>query len=363
MPGFFFTRTLFSEIIFFKVPLVSERAIIMIYFRMDLSVFKKMLDEQIISEWEFEKISAQKNKPLSVHWDLRTLLYLGITLLTTGVGILIYTNINTIGHQAMLLVIAAVCVICYGYCFKHSNGYNPEKIKSPNIWFDYILLLGCLLLLIFIGYIQFEYKIFGSRWGLALFIPMLALFITAYYFDHLGVLSLAITNFAAWAGISITPIKILKQNDFNNKHIIYTGLTLGIILVAVSLMVQYKNIKAHFAFTYKNFGAHILFISLLALIFSFQNTYLFWFIVLAVISFLFFKNALRENSFYFLVIILLYAYIGLSYVVIKLLSMPGFNMMLVYLGIIYFIMSGIGLIRVFIYYNKILKRNAGLSRN
>ena len=327
---------------------------------MDILLFARLFHEGLINEQEFNSIELQKDKPLSVHWDLRTLLYLGIVLLTTAVGILIYKNIDTIGHEAMLIIIAALCLMCFGYCIKYSKGYNNKKIESPNIWFDYVLLLGCLLLLTFIGYIQFEYNVFGNRWGLAVFIPMVVLFIAAYYFDHLGVLSLAITNLAAWAGVSITPMKILKENDFNNTHIIYTGLVLGVILVATSFMIQYKNIKAHFAFTYKNFGTHILFISLLALMFYFENIYLLWFIALSGLSFLYFKNAVKESSFYFLVITLLYAYIGLSYVVIELLSRSDLDMGAVYLGFIYFIVSGIGLIRLFIHYNKILKKNAGL---
>jgi len=328
---------------------------------MDIPLFAKLYLEELIHEQEFNNIVSLKDKPVSVHWDLRTLLYLGIVLLTTAVGILIYKNIDNIGHGVMLIIIAAVCATCFGYCIKNSKGYSNKKIESPNIWFDYVLLLGCLLLLTFTGYIQYEYNVFGDRWGLALFIPMVFLFVAAYYFDHLGVLSLAITNLAAWAGISVTPLKILKANDFNNTQIIYAGLFTGAILVAVSFLSEHKNIKAHFAFTYKNFGAHILFVSLLALMFYFESIYLVYFIVLAAVSFLFFRNAVKEHSFYFLVITLLYAYIGLSYVVIRLLLMTGFDMGPIYLGIIYFIISGIGLIWLFIHYNKILKKNEGIQ--
>ncbi|MEO6455488.1 MAG: DUF2157 domain-containing protein [Ginsengibacter sp.] len=328
---------------------------------MDLSVFKELLIGQLISEEEFKNIELQKEKPLSVHWDLRTLLYLGIVLLTTALGIIIYKNIDTIGHQAILIIIAIACITCFGYCIKNSKGYSNRKIDSPNIWFDYVLLTGCLLLLTFVGYIQFEYNVFGNRWGLATFIPMIILFIAAYYFDHLGVLSLAIINLAAWAGISVTPLRILKENDFNDTNIIYTGLILGAMLVAISFVIQLRNIKAHFAFTYKNFGAHILFISLLACMFYFENIYLVWFIVLAGVNFLFFKNAVKESSFYFLVITLLYTYIALSYVVVQLVLISGFDMLPIYFVIIYFIVSGIALIRFFIHYNKILKRNAGLQ--
>ena len=330
---------------------------------MDVSLFTKLHYEELISDEEFNNIVLQKNKPVSVHWDLRTLLYLGIVLVTTAAGILIYKNIDTIGHEAMLIIIALICVICFGYCIKNSRKYNNKKIESPNIWFDYVLLLWCLLLLTFTGYIQYEYNVFGNQWGLALFIPMVFLFTAAYYFDHLGVLSLAITNLAAWAGISVTPLKILRENDFHNTHVMYAGLATGAMLMAVSLMSQYKNIKAHFAFTYRNFGTHILFISLLALMFYFESWYPVWFIMLASVSFWFFKSALKEGSFYFLVVTLLYAYIGLSYVVIELLLMTGLDMGPVYLGIIYFIVSGIGLIRIFIRYNKIVKKNERLQQN
>lgn len=324
---------------------------------MDVKLFEKLFQQQLISETELEKITLQQQAPVSVHWDVRTLLYLGIVLLTTGLGIVVYKNIDTIGHDIMIIVIAIACLGCFAYCLKKSKGYSNKKIESPNIWFDYVLLLGCLLLLTFVAYIQYQYNVFGNRLGMATFIPMVILFVTAYYFDHLGVLSLAITNLAAWAGISATPLQVLENNDFNNDQIIYTGLVLGLGLVAISFLSKNRNIKEHFAFTYKNFGIHLLFISCLAAMFYFENIYLVWFAVLAGICFFFFKNALKENSFYFLVITLLYAYIGLSYVVIELLFLAGDGIGAVYLGLIYFIASGIGLIRLFIHYNKILKKN------
>ena len=327
---------------------------------MDIRIFKKLLIERLITHDEFEKIQLHEQEPVSVHWDLRILLYLGIVLLTTSLGILVYKNIDTIGHDVIVIVIALLCTACFWYSFKNANGYSNKKITSPNTWFDYILLMGCLLLLTFVGYLQFEYEIFGNRWSLATFIPMVLLFIAAYYFDHLGVLSLAIVNLAAWVGISVTPLQMLKENDFSNARLIYSGIVLGTLLVAVSFASVYKNIKAHFYFTFKNFGCHILLISLLAAMFYFENYYLLWFLLLSAACFLFFKSALKENSFYFLVITILYAYIELSYVVIQLLFSEHSGDISIYSAIIYFILSGIGLIWLLIHYNKILKANAGI---
>lgn len=266
-----------------------------------------LLQKGFITQAKRENI--QREQPLSVHWDLRSLLYLGVLLATTAIGILIYKNIDTIGHDVLLVVIAILVVASFAYCFKKSNGYQHTKVKVQAIWPDYILLAGCLLLLTLVGYAQFQYDLFGSRWGLALFIPMVVLFISAYYFDHLGVLSLAITNLAAWAGIAITPSAVLQQNDFYEERVMFTGLILGVLLLALSVLSQFKNIKSHFASTYKNFGIHLFFIFLLAILFYYDRLYLLTFSGLTTASFFLFKNSIRENSFYFLVVTLFYFYI------------------------------------------------------
>ena len=302
-----------------------------------------LLKEECITQSEREKIAVER--PISVHWDLRLLLYLGVLLSTTAVGILVYKNINTIGHDAMLIILTVLVVSCFAYCFKTHNGYQHTKINATNIWSDYILLVGCLLLLTLVGYAQFQYQLFGSRWGLALFIPMVLLFVAAYYFDHLGVLSLAITNLAAWAGIAITPSTILQQNDFSEERIMFTGLALGSFLIVLSVLSNYQKIKAHFSFTYKNFGIHLFLISMLTILFYYDNFYLLNFLMLSLASFLLYKNAISEGSTYFLVVTLLYFYIGLSYVVVRLLSFDSTAG--IYGIILYFIFSGIGFIVVF----------------
>ncbi|MEO6135308.1 MAG: DUF2157 domain-containing protein [Ginsengibacter sp.] len=310
---------------------------------MKTALADELFQKELITQSELE--NSKVEKPLSVHWDLRSLLYLGILLLTTSIGILIYKNIDTIGHDVLLIIISVLTVACFIYCFKMANGYKHTKINSATIWPDYILLVGCLLLLTLVGYAQFQYNIFGTRWGLALFIPMVLVFLVAYYFDHLGVLSLAITNLAAWAGVAITPTTILRQKDFNEERIMFTGLVLGAFLIGLSMLSKTKNIKAHFSFTYRNFGIHLFFISLLAILFTYDGIYLLLLLALALVAFVFYKMAISEGSSYFLVVTLLYFYIGLSYAVVRLLSIDSTGG--IYGMLLYFIFSGIGLITIF----------------
>ena len=44
----------------------------------------------------------------SVHWELRVLLYAGILLLTTGLGLLIRKHFASVGHLALLAAIALI---------------------------------------------------------------------------------------------------------------------------------------------------------------------------------------------------------------------------------------------------------------
>lgn len=324
---------------------------------MDISLFNKLHAEEVISNASLEKIKASDGKQLfSLHWELKTILYLGVLLLSTGIGVLIYKNIDSIGHTVILLFIGLICAGSFFYCIKNKLSFSLQKTASPNVFFDYILLLACLTFISFTGYLQLQYNVFGNRYGLATFIPMLVLFFSAYYFDNIAILSIAITNLAAWAGIAVTPATILKENNFNSNPIIATGLTLGVVLIVGGIITKKRNGKAHFEFTYTNFGTHILFISCLAAMFNFHGIYLVWFLLLAAICFFFYQKAVKERSFYFLLLLSLYGYIGLSYVIIRLLFYTAnLDIGRFMLACVYFIASAISLIFFLIKMNKKLK--------
>ncbi len=326
---------------------------------MDISVFERLQKEELIDSDSLDAIKArEKDKPVSVHWDLRTLVYFSILLFTTGLGILLYKNIDTIGHATLVTLAGILAAVCLGYCFKVSPAYTPLQSASPNLWFDYILLLGCLLMLAFVGYLQYQYHVFGMQWGLATFIPMLFLFYCAYFFDHKGVLSMAITNLGAWMGIAVAPLKLARAFDSSNENIIVNGVILGGLLHVLSWLSGRFNIKAHFASVYANFGVHVLFISLIAAMFRFHEWYFIWFVVLGAVAAFRMLSAIANGSFYFLVCSVLYGYFGVSFVVVDLLfKMRNSGELVVYFMMMYFMGSAIGLVFLLIHFNRQLKKN------
>ncbi len=286
----------------------------------------------------------EKKKSFSLHREIKSMLYLGVLLLNIGLGWIIYENIDTIGHQAIITGIATLTIFCFWYSFKNRKPFSFEEIKNDSPFTDYILLLGCLTFLVLEGYLQYQYNIFGQRYGLATIIPTFIFFPAAYYFDHRGVLSLGITTFASWLGVTVSPIYLL-QYGFGQNNLIYAGLIFGILLCVAAYFTENKNLKKHFTFTYLNFAANVLFISSLSGLIVIKNYFVF-FLVIIILVVLFIKYAVDKQSFYFLTISMIYGYCALSYLVLQ---MEFFQSILI---LYYFIISSIMLIVFLIKFKK-----------
>ncbi len=329
---------------------------------MDTGLFELLHAEGQIDDAELAEIKLKSNGPVSVHWDLRTLLYLGILLLTSGLGIFIYKNLDAIGHVTIVAAVGILCAASFFYCFKHASPYSNYEVPSPNLWFDYVLLLGCLLLVTFVGYLQYQFHAFGTQWGLATFLPMLALFFCAYYFDNKGIQAMAVTNLAAWMGIAVQPQTVMFTQQFANDSTLWSGITLGVMLHIFSYVSAAMDIKAHFAFIYKNFGIHILLASLIVAMFKFDDFYFLWFLAVAAVAAFHFWDAMRRPAFYFFVVAALYSYIALSTVVVRVLTSGNRSSEgIIYLVLLYFIASAVGLTTFLIRYSKTFRQNDSIQ--
>ena len=278
-------------------------------------LLKTLLQKAIIDDEVANRIGQfEKDKPFSLHWELNSMLYFGVLLLNVGLGVLIYENIDSIGHIALITAIGAVSLGCFWYAYTHRAPFSSGETKSPTPYYDYILLLGCLTFLIMEGYWQYQYNIFGDRYGLVTFIPMVLFFSLAYFFDNRGVLALGITALAAWVGITVTPLELLKANDFNSETIVITSVGLGIVFIAVPFISERFRFKKHFSLTYLNFGVHLLLVACLAGMIALDREILYF--PLLCIGVVFFLWYARENaSFYFLTVSIIYGYIGITHVI------------------------------------------------
>lgn len=304
------------------------------------SLLETLTEKNIISAEQASQIKvSDSNQPFSIHWELRLLLYLGIMFLSTGLGVLIYKNIDTIGHNILISLIALVCLACFYYAIRHRKPFSWAELEESTNLDDFALLGGCLTFLTLEGYLQYQYNFFGTRYGLAAFLPAILFFFCAYYFDHRGVLSMAITALASWIGISITPLRLLKNNDFNSQDMVVTAILLGVFLIIIGWVSIQKEFKKHFSFTYFIFGGNLTFIAALSGLFAFDLKFIYG-IIIAVLSYLSITYARTKHSFLFLLMGVIYGYIAFTYVIFKILP----NDLDPFLYMLYFMISAAGVV-------------------
>ena len=314
----------------------------------DYALFRKLHQQGLICDDSAARLEQQERQPLfSVHWEVKTLLYIGIVLLTSGLGLLVYKNIDSIGHGVILALLGLLCAGCFAYCFKHKKPFSRAKTDTPDTFFDYVLLLGTLSLLIFLVYLQYQYNVFGHRYGLAAFIPMVLLFYIAYDFDHIAILNMAIVNFGLWLGITVTPQHLLDAGNFGSQSLILTYLSFGLCMLAVAWGTHHYVVKRHFAFTYQHYGVHIGFIALLAgYLYNYnEGGAILWMLGIALLSGAIIYDAYKFRKFYFFLLSVLYTYLAVSCLVVRLCINSAFDEGGIIMLFIYFIISGILLIR------------------
>jgi hypothetical protein len=274
---------------------------------------KELLEKGLITEDQYTKIEMiTSGKIVSVFYELRSLLYLGILLFTTGVGILIYKNIGEIGHLISVFVLMALTTGCIWYIFKNAPSYSNEAVKPPTPYFDYIVLLSALLFISIIGYLEFLFDIVEEKPGLITLTTSVFFFYAAYRFDHVGVLSLAITALASFWSISVSPQQWYSGNFFEADNLHITAIIFSIVVGAIASVLDRKGIKKHFTFTYLNFCSLIFFVASIAGLFMEDWWGIFLLLIYAGCAFAYYM-ARWKKSFLFLLYAFLAAYIGTTY--------------------------------------------------
>lgn len=320
----------------------------------ETEVFEILQTQGLLNDAEKQNVSVHlAERPFSIHWELKTILYLGVMLLSAGLGLLIYINIDTIGHQSIVGAIALACLGCFGYCVKNILPFSRLEVKNDHPFYDYVLLLGCLLFVTLEGYLQFQYNIFGEKYGLVTIIPAIVYLALAYRFDHRGILSMGITGLAAWLGIAVKPLDFFGQN-FTSEELIISALILGLVLSLVAYLSVKFDFKKHFSFTFLNFGAQLVFVTSLTAIFTFDFKFIFYLILAAACTGAYFY-AVAQKSFYFLLLAVVYGYVGLTFMIFNFLfSLGSFDDSIIILSLMYFMASCGGIVFFFMNHKKIL---------
>lgn len=285
---------------------------------------QKLHQKEFLNDNHLEEIANYQKKGIfSLRSELLLMIYFSIILFTSGIGIIIYNNIDSIGHLAILSANFILMLVCFYFSFKKAKGYANEEVLFENPLNDYLVLTGSLLACIFLGYINFQYQIFDDSYAYVSLISAILCFAVAYYFDSRIVLSMAITSLATFIGISITPKNLFQNEVYSNLELTYSGLILGMLLLVWMEYSLKHKIKAHFHFVFATFALHLLGVCIIAGLLS-EHWFVFIPILLGFIYY-FYRFSYRVFATSLFAFMLLYGYFGVNVLGGKILSFIDFG--------------------------------------
>jgi hypothetical protein len=204
---------------------------------------------------------------VTVRLEIRTALYAGVLLVTSGVGLFLKENHERIGPVAIGIAIAFVAAACLVWASRRSVPFTWGETASAHAAFDYVLLLGALLVAADLAYLEAQLKLLGGNWPWHFLVVAVFYLFLAYRFDSRMLLSLALAAFAAWRGIAVSLTRTsLGSGDPARLRV--EAIFSGALFVVLGVAAARRQRKAYFEDVYVNAGLLLVFGGLLSGVFG-----------------------------------------------------------------------------------------------
>lgn len=189
-------------------------------------------------------LRVARGELLSVHGELRALLYAGVLLITGGVGLLVKENLDRIGPVAIAVGIG-LAAAALAWVIAKAPPFSWGPVTSPHLAFDYILLLGVLLTGAELAYVEWKFTPLGAHWPWHLLIMALLAGVAAFRFDSRVIFSLSLSTFAAWRGVSVA---LLGSGLWNGSGdaVRWNAIACGVLFAVLGFGLARSGRKAHF---------------------------------------------------------------------------------------------------------------------
>jgi len=260
-----------------------------------------------ITSVQFDAISELVRKDrFSVFFELNALFYLGVLSFVAGVAWVIQTYLSTLGDTAILSGLTLLLCLSFSYCFSRALPYSPGQMESPNLAFDYVLYLGCLLFAVELAYLETRFHLMQSEWDYYLLFSSVLFFGLAYRFDNRFVLSLALSTLAGWFGLRISRFAFSYGESLRPYALVY-----GVLVASIGIWLHRCGIKKHFTETYLHIASNVLFGALISGIIVRESAWLYLMGLLGLAG-IAIVEGVRFRRFAFVAYGVLYGYIGMS---------------------------------------------------
>lgn len=220
---------------------------------------------------------------VSVRFEIRALLYAGVLLLTWGVGTLVVLHQDDIGPLAIAMGISLAAAACLIWVGRRAAPFSWSEVASPNVAFDYVLLLGLLLLGSALGYVEAQFTVLGPRWAHHLLIVGAGYLLAAYRWDSRTALGLALATLAAWRGLSISPVPAALAGGVA-ADLRAGAIVLGALYVGAAALSTRLARKAHFEEVFASAGLLLLLGGLVAGVLGDDRAWSTWLLALLLVA-------------------------------------------------------------------------------
>jgi hypothetical protein len=246
---------------------------------------------------------------VSLRFELRALLYVGVLLLTSGVGVLVAGHHHEIGRLTIAGGIGLVVLACLAWVIRTAMPFSWHAVESPHVAFDYLLLLGLVLLAADLAYVEVQFGALGPDWPYHLLVVGAVYLAAAYRWDSRTVLGLALATLAAWRGISLGLVH--GGSWLDEARLRADALVLGALYLAAAALSVRLARKAHFEDVFANAGLLLLLGALVSGVLEDRAMWTTWLVALLAVAGLVAWLALRLGRSLYFAQAIVAAYVGL----------------------------------------------------
>ena len=273
---------------------------------------QKWKDSGAITTAQFDTIGALvRRQRFSIFVELNALLYLGVLFFVAGLGWTIQTYFANLGDAAILIGLSTLLAASLYYCFSRAPEWSNARVESPNMAFDYVLYLACLVFAAELGYIETRFQLLAAHRDYYLLFSAVLYFIAAYRFDNRFVLSLALSTLATWFGVKMSAFRFISNESLRLAAISY-----GAVVGGVGAWLSRQGIKKHFLETYLHIAANILFIAFVSGVVERDGHWIYFAGLMALVA-IAIHSGVRFRRFAFVVYGTVYGYIGVSSEIVR----------------------------------------------
>lgn len=256
---------------------------------------------------------------LSVHAELRALLYAGVLLITGGVGVLVKENLDRIGPLAIAVGLGVAAAAALAWVIAKAPPFSWRPVPSPHLALDYILLLGVLLAGADLAYVEWRFTPLGAHWPWHLLIMAVLTGAAAFRFDSRVVFSLSLSTFAAWRGVSVAFFSLSPLHE--ETAVRFSAIVCGALFVVLGFVLARLDRKAHFEPVAVNLGWLLVLAGISSGFFEGGRPEVIWGLALLLVGTGLAAGAFRARRFSLFAYGVLAGYAGLSRVVFGLVDL------------------------------------------